>query len=189
MVTFACGGTITLASTITNAADIVVDGTGHQVTISGGHAVRVFYVNTNVSFTVLNLTIADAKSFGGSAILNLGGSVNLAGVTLRSTTATISVSNDTLSPKAGGGAIFNRGGTVNATNCAFLGNAAQTPGSSGTNLEIQVYGGAIRNEAGLVVLPSCAFLGNRASVEMWFLSQPQQPVTQVLAVPSTTAAR
>src|SRR5512142_2721761 len=49
-VTFACDGTITLGSTITNAVDTVLDGSGHQVTISGSNACRVFYVNTNVSF-------------------------------------------------------------------------------------------------------------------------------------------
>jgi hypothetical protein len=164
MVTFACDGTITLASTITNAADIVVDGAGHQVTISSGNAVRVFYINTNVSFTLLNLTIADAKSLGGSAILDLGGSVNLTGVTFRSNTATFAVSNDALSPKASGGAIFNRGGTVNATNCSFAGNTAQTPlGSVDANVpDALVYGGVIRNEAGQVNLRACAFVGNQA---------------------------
>src|ERR1019366_5673671 len=50
--TFACDGTITLASTITNNVDLTLDGGGHQVTISGGGAVRVFCVNTNVNFTV-----------------------------------------------------------------------------------------------------------------------------------------
>ena len=84
-VTFACDGTITLASTITNVNDTMLDGSGHQVTISGNGAVRVFYVNTNVNFTVVNLTIADGTSVGGSAILNLGGTVNLTGVALSNT--------------------------------------------------------------------------------------------------------
>ena len=87
MVTFACDGTILLANTITNVSDTRLDGSGHQVTISGNRAVRVFYVNTNVNFTVVNLTIADGNSLGGSAILNLGGTVNLTGVTFRSNTA------------------------------------------------------------------------------------------------------
>ncbi len=130
-VTFACDGTITLASTITNNVDLTLDGTGHQVTISGGNAVRVFWVNTNVSFTVVNLTIANGSSLGGSAILNVGGTVNLTGVTLSGNTATAcGVNNDALSPKASGGAIFNRGGTVNAANCSFAGNTAMTPYSS-----------------------------------------------------------
>ena len=144
---------------------LTLDGSGHQVTISGNNAVRVFYVNTNVSFTVVNLTIADGTSLGGSAILNLGGTVNLTGVTFRSNTATIMVSNDTLSPKASGGAIFNRGGTVNATNCSFAGNSAQTsyPWPGNEPVDVLVYGGAIRNEAGQVALRSCAFVGNQAS--------------------------
>jgi hypothetical protein len=44
-VLFACDGTITLARTITNFFDTTLDGTGHQITISGGNAVRVFYVS------------------------------------------------------------------------------------------------------------------------------------------------
>jgi hypothetical protein len=164
-VTFSCDGTILLANTITNVSDTTLDASGRQVTISGNKAVRVFYVNTNVSFTLVNLTVANGTSLGGSAILNLGGTVNLTGVSFRSNTATIYVSNDDLTPRASGGAIFNRGGTVNATNCSFAGNTAQTtdalfPPSAWVRL---VYGGAIRNEAGQVALRSCAFVGNRAA--------------------------
>jgi hypothetical protein len=119
----------------------------------------VFYVNTNVSFTVVNLTIADGMSPGGSAILNLGGAVNLTGVSFRSNTASVGVSNE--EPLASGGAIFNRGGTVNASNCSFVGNTAQTPFAFGSQYGL-VYGGAIRNQAGQVNLRSCAFVGNRA---------------------------
>src|ERR1017187_3593625 len=97
-VAFACDGTITLAGTITNNVDLTLDGSGHQVTISGGGAVRVFYVNPNVTFTVVNLTIADGTSRGGSAILNVGGNVNLTGVTFSGNTSTIFVSNDYLVP-------------------------------------------------------------------------------------------
>ncbi len=161
-VTFACDGTITLASTLTNNVDLTLDGTGHQVTINGGGAVRAFCVNTNVHFTVVNLTIANGTSRGGSAILNLGGSVNLTGVTFSGNTATIFVSNDDLAPQGSGGAIFNRGGTVAASNCSFVGNTAWTPIPADFGGE-QVYGGAIRNEAGQVNLRSCAFVGNRAS--------------------------
>ena len=54
-VTFACDGTITLANTITLSLDTFLDGRGHQVTISGSNTVRVFYVNTNVVFALVNL--------------------------------------------------------------------------------------------------------------------------------------
>ncbi len=163
-VTFACGGTILLAHTITNASDTSIDGSGYGVTISGNKAVRVFCVTTNVSFTAINLTIADGASLGGSAILNLGGTANLAGVSFLDHTATSQVTNDFLTQCAGGGAILNRGGTVNASNCSFADNNAQTPTPADqTTLQALVYGGAIRNEAGQVDLLSCAFVGNRAS--------------------------
>ena len=172
-VTFACDGTITLASTITNEVSLTLDGSGHQVTISGSNAVRVFTVNTNLSFTVINLTIADGFSEGGSAILNLGGTVNLTVVTFRSNTATPWLSNDYLNSQANGGAIFNRGGTVNASNCSFAWNTAQTPLAAGRPLEVPS-GGAIRNEAGQMDLRSCTFVGNRASggAGSWAVSDP-----------------
>ena len=45
MVTFACDGTITLSNTLTVTWDTVLDATGHQITISGSNAVRVFISN------------------------------------------------------------------------------------------------------------------------------------------------
>ncbi len=89
-VTFACDGTILLSSTITNLSDTRIDASGCQITLSGNNAVRVLYVETNVNLTLVNLTVAEGKSLGGSAILNLGGTVNLAGVTFRSNTVTMS---------------------------------------------------------------------------------------------------
>src|ERR1035438_8665037 len=74
-VTFACDGTITLANTISNSLNTVIDGSGHQITISGGNAVRVFYVATNVSFTVINLTIANGQSTDGAGVFNNGGAL------------------------------------------------------------------------------------------------------------------
>src|SRR5512134_3170195 len=53
-VTFACSGTITLASTYTVSASTVIDGSGQSVTISGGTTVRVFIVNPGVSLTLRN---------------------------------------------------------------------------------------------------------------------------------------
>ena len=72
-VTFACDGTITLANTISNLLNTVIDGSGHQITISGGNAVRVFYVATNVNFTVVNLTVANGQSTDGAGVFNDGG--------------------------------------------------------------------------------------------------------------------
>jgi hypothetical protein len=58
LVTFNCGGaaTITVTSTKTISADTTIDG-GSLITISGGNSVGVFSVNTDVKFTVQNLTV------------------------------------------------------------------------------------------------------------------------------------
>jgi hypothetical protein len=159
VVTFACDGTITLAGTLTNNVDLTLDGSGHNVTISGGGAVRVFCVNTNVSFTVVNVTIADGASQGGSAILNLGGVVTLTGATFRSNIATVTSTSEQLTLQASGGAIYNRGGTVNATDCSFADNIAQPAWWTPCNL---AFGGAIYN-SGTVTLDLCTLTRNSAT--------------------------
>src|SRR5947207_3006738 len=66
-VTFACGGaaTITVTSTKTISANTTIDG-GSLITISGGGTVQVFSVNSGVTFTVKNLTIANGVGTGGA---------------------------------------------------------------------------------------------------------------------------
>ena len=49
-VTFACNGTISLSGTIEISDDTVVDGTGHNVTISGANNVRLFIVPLSLNF-------------------------------------------------------------------------------------------------------------------------------------------
>jgi hypothetical protein len=68
VVTYACDGTIFLAHTITNEINTRIDASGRQVSISGSNAVRLFCVTTNVSLTVVGLTLADGFSQGGSAM-------------------------------------------------------------------------------------------------------------------------
>ena len=65
-VTFACNGTIILANTISTTADVVLDGSGRQVTISGGTAVRVFYVSTGTTLTLIRLTVRDGRTPDGA---------------------------------------------------------------------------------------------------------------------------
>lgn len=71
-VTFDCDGTITLANTISNNVGLILDGNGHQVTISGNSSVRVFYVNTNAVLTLLNLSIAQGWATDGGGLFNDG---------------------------------------------------------------------------------------------------------------------
>src|ERR1035441_110506 len=159
VVTFACDGTIGLANTISNSLDTVLDASGHRVAIAGNR-VRVFYVNGNVRFTVVNLTISGGLSGGGSAILNNGGTVNLTGVAFSGNAATIFVANDPLGGGGRRGAIFNPSGTVAASKCSFVGNSAWTPGAW-TGLGYP-WGGAIYN-LGQLDLQSCVFVDNHAS--------------------------
>src|SRR5450759_4051405 len=121
-VTFACDGTITLSNTITISADTILDGSGHQITISGNNSVRVFHVNNDVSFTAMNLTIANGRSTDGAGILN-SGSVKLQNCVFTANT----VRGLTTFPGDGadksGGAIYNAG-SLTASSCSFLSNSA-----------------------------------------------------------------
>ena len=151
-VTFACDGTITLTSTITNIADTTLDGSGHQVTISGGNAVRVFYLKSNVSFTVTHLTIANGYAPYGAGIFNDAGTLTLDGTQFLANKAYGSYE-----PGPEGGAVYSQAGTVNATNCLFAQNAAGPPISY---QGMPSRGGAIRNASGLVNLQNCVFDNN-----------------------------
>jgi hypothetical protein len=161
-VTFACDGTITLSNTITTLLNTVLDGSGHQITISGNNLVRVFHVNTNVSFTAMNLTIASGRSTNGAGIFNDGGTVTLFATTFARNVATNA--RPAFAGNGRGGGIFNHYGTLNATDCAFVENKAQHG-----NLDwvagggpIPSHGGAIYNLNGSAHLQSCVFIANTA---------------------------
>jgi len=156
-VTFACDGAILLSSTIAIEQDTVLDGTGHQVTISGGDAVRVLYNTTNTSLTLINVTIANGRCTNGAGIFNDGGTLTLSNVLFETNNAYIQNSS---SGGPEGGAIYNRAGTVNATDCNFYGNAAAPPPQYFGPWEAR--GGAIRNEGGFARLKNCVFAGNSA---------------------------
>lgn len=162
LVTFACDGVITLTTPIEVDRDTEMDGMGHAVTLSGGGGTRVFQVASNVSFGVSKLAIADGRSAGGSAVLNLGGRVTLWEVTLRSNTAAVSVPLEDIRPRGAGGAFRNRGGTVMATNCVFEGNVSMSPTPTDFDVDPLASGGAVENELGNMRFHNCTFVGNRA---------------------------
>jgi len=70
-VTFNCNGTIVLTNTITITTDTVLVGRTNQVLSAGNHF-RIFNVNTNVTLTLLNLTLSDGMTNIGGAIYNQG---------------------------------------------------------------------------------------------------------------------
>jgi hypothetical protein len=166
LVTFASDGTITLAGTITNETDTVLDGTGHQVTLSGNNAVTVLQVNSGTHLTVAKLTIANGLGLWGGGIYNETGTVDLVSVTLRNNVATNAVLRS--AEGGNGGGIYNQG-TLNATNCLFTGNAARQrdtvdyfPGFPDGYISTPCLGGAIYND-GQLNLFNCSFNGNGAS--------------------------
>ena len=76
LVTFNCGAspvTIDISGTGTETifADTTIDG-GGLITISGGNAVGVFFVNYGVTFTVENLTVANGNGAVGILIFTNG---------------------------------------------------------------------------------------------------------------------
>jgi hypothetical protein len=178
-VTFNCGGaaTITVTRTKTISADTTIDG-GSLITISGGHSVGVFSVNTGVTFAVHNLTIANGKS-------NYGGGIAIFGGTLTVTNSTFSGNRAEAENQEGyfalGGAIYNEnGGTLTVTNSTFSGNSASgfyglgggavynagtltVTNSTFSENDTGVSGGAICTNGGTLTVTNSTFSGNSAS--------------------------
>jgi CSLREA domain-containing protein len=141
-------GTITLSSTLTISKNVVINGPSTKaITISGNNAVRVFYVNSGVHFTIKNLTVAKGR---------IKGKDGAAGI------------NSKAGNTAEGGGLYNNGGTVSIVGCTFSGNravggrggnhvggdATGVPGGDGM-------GGALFNR-GTAFLINSTFSDNRA---------------------------
>ena len=144
-VRFACDGTIYLSQPFVIAKDTILDGSGHNVTLSGSNSVRVLMVQTNVQLTLLSLTVADGRSDKGAGLLNDGGSVVVTGcvfsnnVVLGKTGANGTNNTNVARPPdysqqnpggpaepggdAAGGAIYNRG-RLTLTNTTLTQNQA-----------------------------------------------------------------
>lgn len=140
-VTFTCDGTITLSNTIAIDKDTILDGSGHEITISGNDACRVFFVNNNVNFTLINLTIAHGLGTNGNyggGIYN-DGTVNATNCIFFNNCAYGFSAPPYLSPPGTGGdgyggAIYNTG-IFTASQCSFLQNSAD--GGVGTCFPVQ----------------------------------------------------
>ncbi len=169
-VRFACDGTITISTTITNVLNTTLDATGHQITLSGGDVVRVLCVSTNTSLTLFNLTIANGQSDVGAGVYNAGGKLILQNCTLAGNSA-IGQAGPNYSGNPGtnscGGAVYNLG-ALNAINCTFLSNSVvggagarggwpSSLGGAGGDGN----GGAIGN-VGTLILTGCLLANNSA---------------------------
>ncbi len=175
IVTFACDGTITLSNTLTINTNTLIDGSGHQITISGNNSVRVFSVATNVNFTGANLTIANGWSDRGAGVFNDGGVVIVTNCQFIANRAQGAAGgNNSVGQSVSGGALYNCG-VVRAYNCTFASNSAAggaggpgsgvvpdwshgMPGGAGGHGD----GGAIWN-LGILTMAGCLLAGNSAS--------------------------
>jgi hypothetical protein len=61
-ITFSCDGMISLTQTLVVSNEVVLDGTGHQVIISGRNQLRLFEVYA--ALTLIRLTLADGFDQG-----------------------------------------------------------------------------------------------------------------------------
>ncbi len=169
-------GTVMLTSPITISNNVFLDGTGVSALISGGNAVRLFYVAPGATFGATNLTLEDGlTSVAGSlnltngtapetnadagAIFNDGGTVSLVACTVANNSAEAK----SVGGAARGGAIFNNGGAVTLAECILTNNSAIAGGSNGASsltANNAGLGGAIFNTNGTVVLVGCNLISN-----------------------------
>lgn len=167
-IVFAGDYTITLAGQLAIARNVTIDGTGHNVTVSGNQAARVFQVNSGVTFYLNAITVANGK-----AASDAGGGIY-------SSSGTVAVTNCTFSGNSAaywGGAIDNSWGTLTVTGCTFTGNTATYGGAiSNWNLSGTLHvtdssfsnnsatnGGGIYNSGGALNVTRGAFTGNDAT--------------------------
>ncbi len=140
-VTFSCSGTIILNTTLTLDKNLTIDGSGQMVTISGGNLVRVFDVNSGVTVTLDNLTLADGWVSGDSG----GGIDNQGNLTITNST----ISGNTANTGDGGGIVNNGSGILTVANSTFSGNTADN-------------GGGLMN-IGTATVTNSTFSGNTAN--------------------------
>jgi hypothetical protein len=165
-VTFACDGTFTLSNPLAIETDTALDARGYQVDVSGGGLVRLFQVPSNVSLSLVGLTISRGFSTNGGAVWSAG-TVNATNCIFIANQASGTPGPDNSWPPDGqpgcGGAVYNLG-SFNAERCAFVSNSAQ----GGAGAEYQggaggiAAGGAIYSQ-GEVTLSRSLFASNSAA--------------------------
>jgi predicted outer membrane repeat protein len=145
------GDTIAVASQLEINKNLDIEGLGaSNLTISGGGTTRVFLIDTGVTATLAQLSIANGSADNGGGVYSTG-NLTVSGVTFTDNTATASF------PYygEGGGAIDSADGTLAVTNSMFIDNRAPSGG-----------GGAIEasNELspGSLMVDGSTFTGNVA---------------------------
>jgi len=151
-ITISATGAITLTSALPALAKpVAITGPGaatltvQAATTPNTATYRVFLVNSGVTASIANLTIANGNANAGGGIEN-DGTLTVANSILVGNSAIISGNSTT----AIGGGIYNLG-TLTVTNSTLSGNSAATEG------------GGITNFQGMVTVTNSTFSGNSAS--------------------------
>ncbi|MEO7297153.1 MAG: choice-of-anchor Q domain-containing protein [Verrucomicrobiota bacterium] len=178
LVTFSCDGTIALTNTITITNTVILDGTGHNVIISGSNVVRIFSVNSGMSLTLRKLTLVDGYARGingsggvgeGGSILNNGGILSAIDCVFQRNKAMGGTgSTGGMGGIGRGGAICNLNGQVGITNCQLALNIAfggiAGPPSNPINLNgADALGGAIYTSGGFFQMVNCIISSNNVT--------------------------
>lgn len=139
-VSITCSGIITITNTINITNNVILDAQNVSAVISGGNAVRLFYVAPGVTFSVTNLTLANGavtnNPTDGGAIYNNGGMVTLVSCVLTNNSAQALV----YAGMARGGAVFNNGGEVSFYGSSVSNNAV-VGGIQSVSIDTVINGG------------------------------------------------
>ena len=161
-ITFACGGakTITLTAQKNLIANTTLDG-GDLITLSGGDATRLFFVNGGVRFVTNNITLRNGSSaVGGGLVEAAGAQMTFNNTRLLNSRAdaqggaiycfvgtdgTLTLNNSTVEGNLShrGGGIYNDGCAMTVNNTQLLNNRATLTSTGGT-----AGGGGIYNATG-----------------------------------------
>ena len=142
-VVLTCDGIIHLTSPLVVSNGVVIDATGHDVTLSGRGSNRIFQVRSGVALELLHLTLADGLAAGTNGSPGQPGGLGA------------------------GGAVYLESGLLSATECMFLRN--RSLGGAGGSLSGasvgtggSAMGGAIHAASGQLVLSNCLFSLNKS---------------------------
>lgn len=131
-----CDGVITAPAQLIVTHDLVIESTSSNASIRGHNGERLFFVNSNVNLTLLNVTFADSFSTNiGAVFFNRGGNISARNCLFRNNVArgpdaVLSVPSPARS--ISGGVVFQSdGGTFTAIDCVFDQNSAT--GGNGVN--------------------------------------------------------
>lgn len=193
-------GTVLLTNTLEISRDTVLDGSGVKVEISGGNAIGLFSVRTNVELTISNVALINGlcigtngvgpvqpgEDAGGAAIRNVGGTVRLYDCVLsnhfaRGGNGSVSVLPNGAGGAGSGGALWSEGGRIELFRSVLRGNAAAGGGTSSTALG-KSQGGAIFVTDASLILADCVLADNWSSNGVSSASSPITPVAMGGAV-------